>query len=63
MAGYYKTLKECQKTGSVPHDVVKKVVRQVADHVEAENPNPFKKTIEWIASTFCLKYPILGWSK
>lgn len=52
-----QTLKECKTPGSVPHDVVKRVVRQVADHVEAENPKPSKKTIEWIASTFCLKYP------
>ena len=43
--------------GSVPPDVTKGVVRQVADHIKAENPKPSKKTIEWIAWTYCLKYP------
>lgn len=52
-----KTLKECEMPGSVPPDVTKRVVRQVADHIEAENPKPSKKTIEWIAWTYCLKYP------
>ena len=33
-----QTLKECKKPGSVPPGVMKRVVRQVADHIEAENP-------------------------
>lgn len=33
-----QTLKECKKPGSVPPGVMKKIVRQVADHIEAENP-------------------------
>ena len=32
-----QTLKECKKPGSVPPDVMKRVVRQVADHIEVEN--------------------------
>ena len=53
----YQTLKECKKPGSVPPDVMKRVVRQIIDHIEAENPKPSKKTIEWVAWTYCLKYP------
>ena len=52
-----QTLKECKKPGSVPPDVMKRVVRQVTDHIEAENPKPSKKTIEWVAWTYCVKYP------
>ena len=50
-------MKECKKPGSVPPGVMKRVVRQVADHIEAENPSPSKKTLEWVAWTYCLKYP------
>ena len=32
-----QTLKESKKPGSVPPGVMKRVVRQVADHIEAEN--------------------------
>jgi len=52
-----KALKDYKMSGSVPPDVTKRVVRQIADHIEAENPTPSKKTIEWIAWTYCLKYP------
>ena len=40
-----QTLKECKKPGSVPPDVMKRVVRQVADHIEAENPSHPKKPL------------------
>ena len=52
-----QTLKECKKSGSVPPDVMKRVVRQVVDHIEAEKPKPSKTNIEWVAWTYCLKYP------
>lgn len=38
-----------KQPGSLPHDLTKKVVSQVTDHIESENPRPSKQTIERLA--------------
>lgn len=48
-----------KQPGSLPYDLTKKVVSQVTDHIESENPRPSKQTIEWLAWRYCLKYPCL----
>jgi len=55
-----KALKtDYKQPGSLPRDLSKKFVNQVADHIESENPRPSKQTIEWLAWRYCLKYPCL----
>ena len=50
-------LEEFREPGSVPHDIVRKIVRQVTEHLQAENPRPSVKSIEWVAWSSCIKYP------
>ena len=50
-------LEKFKEPGSVPHDIVRKIIRQVTEHVEAENPRPSVKSIEWVAWSYCMKYP------
>lgn len=55
-----KALKtDFKQPGSRPNDLIKKVISQVTDHIESENPRPSKQTIEWLAWRYCLKYPCL----
>ncbi|KAL9977389.1 hypothetical protein ACROYT_G014783 [Oculina patagonica] len=48
-----------KQPGSLPHDLLRKFVNQVADHIESENSHPSKQTIEWVAWRYCVKYPCL----
>ena len=41
----------------MPQDVIKTFLRQVTEHMEAENPHPCVKTIEWVAWKYCSLYP------
>ena len=50
-------LDEFSEPGSVPHDIARKIVRQVTEHIEAENPRPSMKTVEWVAWSYCMKFP------
>ena len=52
-----QALDEFSEPGSVPHNIVRKVVRQVTECSEAENPTPSMKTVEWVAWSFCMKFP------
>ena len=52
-----QALDEFREPGSVPHDIVRKIVRQVTEHIEAENPRPSMKTVEWVAWSYCMKFP------
>ena len=52
-----KVLSECKAYGSMPQDVMKTFLRQVTEHLEAENPHPSAKTIEWVAWKCCSLYP------
>ena len=52
-----QALDEFSEPGSVPHDIVRKIVRQVSEHIEAENPRPSMKTVEWVAWSYCMKFP------
>ena len=52
-----KSLSECKAYGSMPQDVIKTFLRQVTEHMEAENPHPCVKTIEWVAWKYCSLYP------
>lgn len=52
-----KGLTESEAYGSMPQDAVKAFIRQLTEHLEAENPHPCIKTIEWIAWKCCSLYP------
>ena len=54
---FNQALDEFREPGSVPHDIVRKIVRQVAEHIEAENPRPSLKTVKWVAWSYCVKFP------
>ena len=51
-----KSLSECKAYGSMPQDVLKTFIRQVTEHIEAENPHPSIKTVEWVAWKYCNLY-------
>ena len=52
-----QTWDEFREPGSVPHDIVRKTVRQVTEHIVAENPRPSMKDVEWVAWSYCMKFP------
>jgi len=52
-----QALDEFSEPGSVPHDIVRKIVRQVTEHIEAENPRLSMKTVEWVAWSYFMKFP------
>lgn len=52
-----QALNEFKVPGSVPHDIVRKIVKQITEHIEAENPRPSVKTVEWVAWSYCVKFP------
>jgi len=47
-----QALDEFREPGSVPRDIVRKIVRQVTEHIGAENPRPSMKTVEGINDSF-----------
>ena len=52
-----KALSESKAYGSMPQDAMKVFIRQLTEHLEAENPHPCIKTIEWVAWKCCSLYP------
>ena len=52
-----QALDEYSEPGSVLNDIVGKIVRQVTECIEAENPTPCMKTVEWVAWSYCMKFP------
>lgn len=52
-----QALDEFREPESVPRDIVGKIVRQVTEHIGAENPRPSMKTVEWVAWSYCVKFP------
>ena len=52
-----KALSESKAYGSMPQDATKAFIRQLTEHLEAGNPHPCIKTIEWVAWKCCSLYP------
>ncbi|XP_048581645.1 uncharacterized protein LOC125561383 [Nematostella vectensis] len=49
-----------QHPGSMPSELVRRIIRQVEVHVSAFNPKPSPSIIEWIAKELCTKYKCLN---
>lgn len=41
----------------MPQDEIKTFLQQVTEYIEAENPHPSVKTVEWGAWKYCSLYP------